>query len=223
MNKLRIKNLASCAVTVTGENVLETIESGESADVCVPEGTRLNVSPACEKTFSVRIGNSRSKVNWPYDRIVHPVLCFTLSSSFTVKSGVKSVEITCGVYCSTTSILLNVFLVNNRFPESCGYCKRLEKFVLCALHFFLLIMLGVFALLLAVACIYDFATDFSGISFFLLLAAVGVSWLCALWYKATRKWTHIEKFTAEIANDLKPVEILQVKGDRYLKFNELDI
>lgn len=223
MGKLKIENFASSAVTVTGEGVSETIESGKDTVIYAPEGTKLTVLPARTSTFSVRIGKSHAKVHSPYYWIIHPVLCFTLSSAFTVKDGVKRVRITSGTYCDTTSILLNIFLIDNKIPESCGYCKKLDRRILYALYLSVLVLLGFGAFCFIITCIDSFVTDFSGLSFVLLIIAALLSLLSVMWYKAAKQRIHIEKNTALIADELKPIEILKMKGSYYIKFNELDI
>ena len=223
MSKLKIENFASSAVTVTGEGISETIESGENAVVYAPEGTKLTVLPARTSTFSVRIGKSHAKVHSPYYWIIHPVLCFTLYSTFTVKNSIKRIKIASVTYCDTTSILFNIFLNDNKIPESCGYCKTKERYILYALYFSVLVLLGFGALCFIITCIYSFVAEFSGLSFVLLIIAALLSLLFAMWYKATKQRVHIEKNTALIADDLKPIEILKMKGSYYIKFNELDI
>lgn len=87
----------------------------------------------------------------------------------------------------------------------------------------MLVLLGFGAFCFIITCIDSFVTDFSGLSFVLLVIAALLSLLSVMWYKATKQRIHIEKNTALIADELKPIEILKMKGSYYIKFNELDI
>ena len=221
MSSITIENFAPAAIKISGENIHEIIESSSKAVIDAPCESVLTVSPAGGKTSALFLGKSHSNSNLRYYWFIGPVLALTLSSKIRVGNKNRHLRITKANYSFVAFILLSVYLCDNSFPESCGYCKRSDRKIVQSAFAVCLVPLCLFSLALVPGCIYGLFADFLAIWFPVLALCACCVLLTVSLGKAMRRLIDISENTPSAAAELKPIVIHAIKG-RFIRFSEVE-